>query len=58
MFRREISKIFNVSIKTIYLWTKRRKDTGNFVPITNFQKGHSHAIKDFEKFKEFVDQNW
>ena len=57
MLRTEISKIFKVSIKTIYLWIRRRKDTGNFAPITNFQQGHSHGIQDFEKFKEFVDQN-
>ena len=57
MLRTEISRIFQVSIKTIYLWVRRRKETGNFAPITKFHQGHNHAIQDFEKFKQFVDQN-
>ena len=57
MLRTEISRIFQVSIKTIYLWVRRRKETGNFAPITKFYQGHNHAIQDFEKFKQFVDQN-
>jgi transposase len=56
MLRKDVSKQFSVGLKTIYLWLERRKDKGDLKPITNFQQGHSHAIKDFESFKSTVSQ--
>lgn len=56
MLRQKISSQFKISLKTIYLWLKRRKETGEFSPIINFQRGHSHLIKDLFEFKTFVDK--
>lgn len=42
--------------KTIYSWLLIQEKTGGLEPQTGFQKGHSHAIKDLEKFKKFVDE--
>jgi transposase len=56
MLRKDVSKQFSVGLKTIYLWLERRRDKGDLKPITNFQQGHSHAIKDFESFKSTVNQ--
>lgn len=52
-----ICKTFNVCYQTLYNWINRKKETGNVKPITNFQNGHSHGIKDLEAFKKFVDEN-
>ena len=49
-----ICKIFNICYQTIYNWIKRKEKTGDVQPITNFQNGHSHAIKDLEEFKRFI----
>lgn len=56
MLRKDVSKQFRVGLKTIYLWLERRRDNGDLKPITNFQQGHSHAIKDFKSFKSTVNQ--
>jgi len=49
------AKIFNVARRTIYNWLCIQEKTGSLEPQTNFQKGHSHAITDLEKFKKFVN---
>ena len=52
-----IAKRFVISEKTIYLWCKQRKERGHIKPITNYQKGHSHKIKDLEMFRNFATRN-
>lgn len=51
------AKNFSISEKTIYLWRKHREERGHIKPIVKYQKGHSHKIKDLEKFKEFATTN-
>lgn len=55
MKKTEICRIFNVCRQTLYSWLLLKETTGNLHPETGFQKGHSHGIKDLEKFQEFVD---
>jgi transposase len=50
----EASALFNISRNTIDLWLKRKAQTGDFKPSPNRPPGHSHKIKDWEKFREFA----
>lgn len=52
-----VSRTFNVCRQTIYSWLKLEKEQGNLQPITGFQKGHSHSIKDDNEFKRFVNEH-
>ncbi|BET38011.1 IS630 transposase-related protein [Spiroplasma ixodetis] len=54
---KEICKVFNITRKTFFLWRKRKKETGNIKPILNYQKGHSHKIKDLDELKNYLEQN-
>ncbi|WP_353306484.1 IS630 transposase-related protein [Spiroplasma ixodetis] len=53
---KEICKVFNITRKTLFLWRKRKK-TGHIKPILNYQKGHSHKIKDLDELKNYLAQN-
>jgi len=53
----DASKIFNVCVKSIYNWMNLYKKTGKLSPRADFHKGHSHAIVDWEMFKNFVQAN-
>lgn len=53
----EISKLFNISRKVIYNWINLKKKTGDIISKKNYQKGHSHKIKDWIQFKEFINNN-
>jgi transposase len=53
----EAVKIFKVSRRVIYEWLDLCKATGSLAPKTGYQKGHSHKITDWEKFKAFVNEN-
>ncbi|BET39665.1 IS630 transposase-related protein [Spiroplasma ixodetis] len=48
---KEICKVFNITRKTLFLWRKRKKETGHIKPILNYQKRHSHKIKDLDELK-------
>lgn len=50
-------KIFKVSRRVIYEWLELRKATGSLAPKAGYQKGHSHKITDWEKFKAFANEN-
>lgn len=50
------SKTFKVSKRAIYRWLKLRKETGSLEPKIGYQKGHSHKIKDWDLFKEFIQK--
>jgi len=53
----EAVKLFKVSRRVIYEWLDLRKTTGSLAQKTGYQKGHSHKITDWEKFKVFADEN-
>lgn len=48
--------IFKVSRRVIYTWLSLRKKTGNLAPKANYQQGHSHKIKDWDKFRDFAEE--
>lgn len=50
----EAAKVFKVSRRVIYEWLELRAATGDLAPKKDYQKGHSHTIKDWDKFKEFA----
>ena len=57
MHTNEITKIFNVCLKTVYNWLALRKKTSNLAPKTGYQKGHNHTITDWNLFESFVKEN-
>jgi len=57
MTMKAISEMFNIDEKTLYLWRKRREETDSIEPITRYQKGCGHKIKDLSSFKEFMQDN-
>ncbi|BET38331.1 IS630 transposase-related protein [Spiroplasma ixodetis] len=54
---KEICKVFDITRKTFFLWRKRKKETGHIKPILNYQKRHSHKIKDLDELKNYLVQN-
>jgi transposase len=50
----QVSETFKVSIKTIKRWAELKEKTGDLNAKVGYQKGHSHAIKDLDEFKEIV----
>ena len=50
----EVSQQFHISRNTLYLWLKRRRDTGCVEPTKNYHNPHNRQIQDLEHFKEFV----
>lgn len=57
MKKSTICKTFNICYQTIYNWMQRKEETGDVKPITNVQRGHSHAIKDLQEFKQFISKH-
>lgn len=53
----DIAKTFKICRKTIYLWLNLREKNESFAPKSGYQRGHSHKITDWEKFKQFVDEH-
>ncbi len=53
----DAAKLFKINRRTIYDWLSLRKETNNLEPKSGYQNGHSHAIKDWDQFKEFVENN-
>ncbi len=51
----EAVKVFKVSRRVIYEWLELRKETGSLKPKSGYQKGHSHKITDWDKFKIFAE---
>lgn len=51
----EVCSLFNICRQTLYSWLALEKAHGHLQPQTGFQKGHSHGIKDLDKFREFVN---
>lgn len=53
----EASMIFNVHRETIANWIKIKEENGHCESKKGYQKGHSHKIKDKDKFKKFINDN-
>jgi transposase len=53
----DAAKLFTVKRRAIYRWLNLRKETGGIEAKSGYQKGHSHKITDWEKFKEFARIN-
>lgn len=53
----KVKEIFKVSRATIYRWKKIKQDTGDIKVRSGYQKGHSHIIKDQERFRGFLNKN-
>lgn len=45
---------FQISRSTFDQWLSQLEEKGHLIPITKYQKGHSHIIKDWESFTQFV----
>lgn len=50
-------EVFSICKQTLYNWLKLSEKDGDLRPITGFQKGHSHGIKDLDRFREFVNNH-
>lgn len=55
MPKTKVCKLFNICRQTLYSWLALKKTQGHLAAQTGYQKGHSHGIKDLDKFREFVD---
>lgn len=54
---KNIAKRFCIGQRSIYSWLALRRETNDIVPKTNYQKGHSHTITDWEEFRKFVEKH-
>ena len=52
-----VSRMFNISRNTLDLWLKREKETGDYQALRSAPKRDRHKIKDWQKFREFVQQH-
>jgi len=57
MYKSKAAEIFKVSRSVIYNWLKLRIKTQSLAPKVYYQKGHSHKIEDWNKFKIFAEKN-
>lgn len=55
MSKKTVCEIFSINKQAIYNWFILQKECGTLDPITDFQNGHSHGIKDLDVFREYVD---
>jgi len=52
----DAAKIFQVSTRVIYEWLELLEKTNSLAPKSGYQKGHSHKITDWDKFKIFAEK--
>ena len=57
MSKSKASRTYQVCKQTVYNWLELENKTGDLVPTMNYQKGHSHGIKDLDAFKNYVDEH-
>ena len=57
MKRCEASEWFGISPNTINQWFQLKVATGDIKPLRQKHPGHSHKIRDWEKFRTFVAAN-
>jgi transposase len=53
----DVSEMFNISRNTLDLWLKREEQTGHCRALKNYQQGCRHKIRDWERFRAFVQQH-
>lgn len=53
----KVSRALKISRQTIYRWKKQLEQTGSTVPLKSCPPSQPSGIKDWDKFKEFVDAN-
>ena len=52
-----VSQMFHISRDTIDRWLKRQQATGSAQAAQGYQRGHSHRIQDWEKFRAFAQKH-
>jgi transposase len=52
-----VSRMFTISRNTLDLWLKREKETGDYQALSSAPKRDRHKIKDWQKFREFIQQH-
>lgn len=52
-----VAKNFKIGLSTVYRFEKLWKETGSVKSKKAGRKSYSHKIKDYEKFREFVEEN-
>jgi transposase len=57
MQKTKVCNLFTICRQTLYSWLALENEQGHLAPKIGFQKGHSHGIKDLEKFRAFVDSH-
>jgi len=55
MKKKMICDVYQICKQTLYNWLSLEKSQGHLKPQTDFQKGHSHGIKDLNAFRAYVD---
>lgn len=53
----KVAERFKVNRGTVNNWVKLRKTTNDIKPKSGYQKGHSHKITDWVKFKDFAGRH-
>lgn len=53
----KVCKDFGISRSAVQSWKKLHKIKGSVEAKSNYQKGHSHKIKDLDEFKAFAQTN-
>ena len=54
---RKVSRALKISRPTLYRWKKQLERTGSTVALKGCPPAQPSGIKDWDKFKEFVDAN-
>lgn len=52
----QVCRLFKICRKTLYSWLALEAQ-GDLSPISGFQKGHSHGIKDLNELQRFVQSH-
>lgn len=53
----DVSCLFNISRNTLDLWLKRDAEEGHCRAIKHCQQGSRQKIKDWQRFREFMQQH-
>jgi len=53
----KVAAILSISRASLYLWLKRRRETGSIAPKKNWQNGHGNKFTDLEELKKFAEEN-
>ena len=53
----EVITMLNISRDSLDRWLKRRSETGSVAAVQGYQRGHSHRIVDWERFRAFAKRH-